>query len=103
MPITKSLSTALFIDIGNTWTKDSLLFGETGKISKDFYKEIAFCTGTGLRFDATILVIRADLGIPLRKPFLPENDRWVINKIAFGNSQWRRENLILNIAIGLPF
>lgn len=103
MPITKSLSMAWFVDIGNTWTKDTLLFGQPGKISKDFYKEIAFCTGTGLRFDATILVIRADLGIPLRKPFLPENERWVMNKIAFGNSQWRRENLILNIAIGLPF
>ncbi len=103
MPITKSLSLAWFADIGNTWTKDTLLFGESGKISKDFYKEIAFCTGTGLRFDATILVIRADIGIPLRKPFLPENERWVMNKIAFGDSQWRRENLILNIAIGLPF
>lgn len=102
-PITKSISLAWFADIGNTWTKDTLLFGQPGKISKDFYKEIAFCTGTGLRFDATILVIRADLGIPLRKPFLPENERWVMNKIAFGDSQWRRENLILNIAIGLPF
>jgi len=102
-PITKSLSLAWFADIGNTWTKDTLLFGQPGKISKDFYKEIAFCTGTGLRFDATILVIRADVGIPLRKPFLPENERWVMNKIAFGDSQWRRENLILNIAIGLPF
>lgn len=103
MPITKSVSVAWFADIGNTWTKDTLLFGQPGKISKDFYKEIAFCTGTGLRFDATILVIRADLGIPLRKPFLPENERWVMNKIAFGDPQWRRENLILNIAIGLPF
>lgn len=103
MPLTKSLSLAWFADIGNTWTKDTLLFGEPGKISKDFYKEVAFCTGTGLRFDATILVIRADLGIPLRKPFLPENERWVLNKIAFGDSQWRKENLILNIAIGLPF
>jgi len=102
-PITKSLSLAWFADIGNTWTKDTLLFGQLGKISKDFYKEIAFCIGTGLRFDATILVIRADVGIPLRKPFLPENERWVMNKIAFGDSQWRRENLILNIAIGLPF
>ena len=103
MPISKYFSLAWFADIGNTWTKDTLLFGDPGKISKDFYKEIAFCTGTGLRFDATILLIRADLGIPLRKPFLPENERWVMNKIAFGDSQWRRENLILNIAIGLPF
>ena len=103
MPLSKYVSLAWFADIGNTWTKDTLLFGQPGKISKDFYKEIAFCTGTGLRFDATILVIRADLGIPLRKPFLPEKERWVMNKIAFGNSQWRRENLILNIAIGLPF
>jgi len=103
MPVTESLSFALFADIGNTWTKDTLLFGMPGKINKDFYKEIAFCAGYGLRFDASILVIRADVGIPLRKPFLPENDRWVIDKINIGSSAWRKENLILNIAIGLPF
>lgn len=103
MPITPQLSAALFLDAGNIWTKDTLLFGATGKLTKDFYKQIAVSTGIGLRFDATVLLIRADLGIPLRKPYLPDGRKWVLNEINLGSKTWRRENLILNIAIGLPF
>lgn len=99
---TKQLGGAVFIDAGNIWTKDTLLFGEQGKLSKDFYKQIAVAAGIGIRFDATILLIRADLGVPLRKPFLPAGQRWV-SDFDFGSGAWRRENLILNIAIGYPF
>ena len=103
LPITKQISTAFFIDAGNIWNKDTLLFGPEGKFTKDFMKEIAVSSGVGVRFDAVVLLIRADLGIPLRKPYLPEAERWVINQINFGSKAWRRDNLILNIAIGLPF
>ena len=103
IPLNKSVSAAFFIDAGNIWTKDTLLFGPAGKLSKDWYKEIAVASGFGIRFDATVLIIRADLGIPLRKPFLPDGQRWVLNQFNFGSGAWRRENLILNIALGLPF
>ena len=103
IPFTKQLGGAVFIDAGNIWTKDTILFGEAGKISKDFYQQIAVAAGIGIRFDATILLIRADLGIPLRKPYLPQGQQWVYNQFDFGSGSWRRENLILNIAIGLPF
>jgi outer membrane protein assembly factor BamA len=103
IPITKSLSTAVFLDAGNIWTKDTLLFGPAGKLSKNWYKELAVATGFGLRFDANVLTIRADLGIPLRKPYLPDGQRWVFKQIDFGSGAWRRENLVLNIALGLPF
>ncbi len=103
IPFTKQLSGAIFLDAGNIWTKDTILFGQPGKLSKDFYKEIAVAGGIGIRFDATILLIRVDLGTPLRKPYLPEADRWVLNQVDFGSGSWRRENLILNIAIGYPF
>lgn len=103
IPITSNLSTAVFIDAGNIWTKDTLLFGPAGKLTKTWLKELAVATGFGLRFDAKVLVIRADLGIPLRKPYLPDGQRWVLNRIDFGSAAWRRENLILNIALGLPF
>jgi outer membrane protein insertion porin family len=103
IPITTSLSTAVFFDAGNIWTKDTLLFGPAAKLSKSWYKELAVATGIGLRFDARVLVIRADLGIPLRKPYLPDGNRWVLKQIDFGNGAWRRENLVLNIALGLPF
>ncbi|MEO6537161.1 MAG: BamA/TamA family outer membrane protein [Ferruginibacter sp.] len=103
IPFTKQLSGAIFTDVGNIWTKDTLLFGPRGKLTKDFYKELAVASGLGLRFDATVLLIRFDVGIPLRKPFLPDGQRWVLNQIDFGSKAWRRENIILNIAIGLPF
>ena len=103
IPITSNISTAVFADAGNIWTKDTLLFGPEGKLSKTWFKELAVATGIGLRFDAKVLVIRADLGIPLRKPYLPDGKRWVINQVDFGSAAWRRENLILNIALGLPF
>ena len=93
----------MFIDAGNIWTKDTILFEPRGQFTKSFYKEFAVASGLGVRFDATVLLVRVDLGIPLRKPYLPDGQRWVLNKIDFGSRAWRRENLILNIAIGLPF
>ncbi len=103
IPLTKQLSAAVFLDAGNIWTRDTLLFGPAGKFTKNFYKELAVAGGIGLRFDATVLLIRADLGMPVRKPYLPEGERWVLNQIDFGSKAWRRENLVINIAIGLPF
>lgn len=103
IPLTGNLSTALFVDAGNIWTKDTLIFGPAGKLTKSWFKEIAVAAGVGVRFDANVLIIRADLGIPLRKPYLPDGQRWAFDKVDFGSGSWRRENLILNIALGLPF
>ena len=103
VPFSKTLSGAIFLDVGNIWTKDTVLFGPQGKFTKNFLKELAVATGLGIRFDAVVLLIRADLGTPLRKPYLPDSKRWVFNNFNFGSAAWRRENLILNIAIGLPF
>lgn len=103
IPLAGALGAALFVDAGNIWTKDTLLFGEKGKLKKDFLNEMAVAGGVGLRIDVNILLIRFDLGIPLRKPYFPEGQRWVINKIDFGSREWRRQNMILNIAIGYPF
>lgn len=103
IPLTRLISGAVFVDVGNIWTKGTLLFGKQGQFSKDWYKELAVASGIGLRFDATVILIRVDLGIPLRKPYLPEGQRWVLDKIDFGSRAWRRENLVLNIALGYPF
>jgi outer membrane protein insertion porin family len=102
-PFTKQLSGAFFVDAGNVWTKDTTLFGIQGQLSKNFLKEIAVATGIGIRFDATVLLIRLDLGMPIRKPYLPDGERWFFNKIDISSAAWRKENLLVNIAIGLPF
>jgi outer membrane protein insertion porin family len=56
-----------------------------------------------LRFDLSVLVFRTDLAFPIRKPYLPDGNRWVIDAIDFGSGSWRNENLIFNLAIGYPF
>jgi hemolysin activation/secretion protein len=93
---------AAFIDAGNIWLRKENP-QKPGSDFKDWWKEMAVGAGVGLRFDASIIVVRFDLAFPLRKPWLPEGERWVIDKISFGDTKWRRENLILNIAIGYPF
>jgi outer membrane protein assembly factor BamA len=102
--IVKSLKGALFVDAGNIWLiqGDSARLG--GQFDKNkFGKEIAVGTGFGLRFDFSFFVLRFDLAFPIRKPYLPENERWVFDKIDLRSSEWRKENLVLNIAIGYPF
>ncbi|WP_462281230.1 translocation and assembly module lipoprotein TamL [Salinivirga cyanobacteriivorans] len=94
---------ALFIDAGNIW-----LFKSNSKPKGVFHfdtflDQVALGSGFGLRLDASVLVLRADLGIPLRKPWLAKKERWVIQDIDPSKSGWRNENLLLNIAIGYPF
>ena len=103
IPIAGRFSGAVFADIGNVWTKDSILFGKAGQLKKDFLKELAIASGIGLRIDASVILLRFDFGIPFRIPWLPDGQRWVIDKIALGDSRWRRDNLVFNIAIGYPF
>ncbi|MEO6949528.1 MAG: BamA/TamA family outer membrane protein [Ginsengibacter sp.] len=99
----KIIEGAFFVDAGNIWlyNKDTSRIG--ANFSKNFMKELAVGTGVGLRLNFTILLLRLDLAMPLRKPWLPEGNRWVINQIDFGSKEWRRQNLILNLAIGYPF
>lgn len=97
------LKGALFIDAGNIWMKDSILYTPKGMLTKDFIKEIALDAGVGVRLDVKILIIRLDLGIPFYKPWLPEGDRWTFNDFKPGSSIWRKDNLVWNLAIGYPF
>jgi outer membrane protein insertion porin family len=101
--ILKPVYGALFVDAGNIWLYNENPFKPGGKFSKDFVKEIAAGAGLGVRVDITILVLRLDLAFPIRKPYLPEKDRWVFDEIKLGDSNWRQENLVFNLAIGYPF
>lgn len=94
---------ALFVDAGNIWlfNEDSLKKG--AKFSKNFLKEFAVGGGVGLRFDVSFLVIRLDLAIPFRKPWLVDKERWVIDEINFRSPAWRKQNIVWNLGIGYPF
>ncbi|MBK0370441.1 translocation and assembly module lipoprotein TamL [Flavobacterium agrisoli] len=94
---------ALFVDAGNVWLLNKNPDKQGAEFSKDFMKELAVGVGAGLRFDLSFLILRFDLAFPIRKPYLPEGERWVLDQVNFGDSTWRKDNLILNIAIGYPF
>ena len=112
--ITKVIKTAVFMDAGNIWLwRPDSIKTDTAGVARvrqgaqfnrhTFLKELAVGTGAGIRLDFNFFILRFDLAFPVRKPWLPEGQRWVWDEIALGDRAWRRENLILNIAIGYPF
>lgn len=94
---------ALFIDAGNIWLSNTNPDKPGATFDKDFLKELAMGAGVGIRLDIQLFVIRLDVAFPIRKPWLTPGNRWVINEINFSDTQWRRENVIYNLAIGYPF
>lgn len=106
--IIKSFKGAVFVDAGNIWLRARSNTSDSTQIEKvfnpkTFASQVAVGTGVGVRFDLNFFVLRLDLAFPLRKPWLPEHERWVFDEIDFKSSEWRKQNLILNIAIGYPF
>lgn len=95
---------AVFADAGNVWlvNPDNLRPGGEFKMDKAFGQLYAGA-GAGIRIDAKIAVLRMDLAFPLYIPYLPENERNVMNDINFVSKSWRRDNLVFNLALGYPF
>ena len=94
---------ALFLDAGNIWLLKDNPEKPGAQFSKNFMNELAVGAGAGLRFDFSFLILRTDLAFPIRKPYLPDGQRWVLDQINFGSGMWRKENLVFNLAIGYPF
>jgi outer membrane protein assembly factor BamA len=98
---------AVFADAGNIWLINNDLDPEARKegalFNNHFMRELLVGAGAGLRLDLSFVILRLDLAFPLRKPWLPEGERWVVKDIRFGSPTWRKENLVWNLAIGYPF
>ena len=94
---------AVFVDAGNIWLYNENPGKPGARFTGDFLKELAVGAGIGIRLDITFLILRGDLATPLRKPWLAPGDRWVFRDFNLGSPEWRRENLIFNLAIGYPF
>lgn len=85
---------ALFVDAGNIWLKNSNGLQPGAVFTKNFLNDMAVDAGFGLRFDLSVLVLRTDLGVPLRYPYnRPGKKEWDMN---FRYS-------VFNLAIGYPF
>ena len=93
---------AAFTDAGNIWTiRDySTQPGGVFRFS-EFYKQIAWSYGVGLRLDFSILVFRVDFGVKLYDP----------SRINYDQKQWRTapnglgwsDDMTFHFAIGHPF
>jgi outer membrane protein assembly factor BamA len=106
--ITNYFEGALFADAGNIWMyrnfDDSFYPPEDNAVfTNKFYKQVAVGGGLGLRIVTPFVLLRFDLAVPFRKPWLPENERWVFNQFDLRTKSWRKENLVLNIAVGYSF
>lgn len=96
-PIFKFLKGAVFADAGNTWLNKPSKDAPNGEFKGSrIIKELAVSTGAGLRVDLNFFVLRFDVGIPLRKPSLPEGNRWIVENLKF-------KDVVFNLAFGYPF
>jgi outer membrane protein insertion porin family len=83
---------ALFIDAGNIWDLKSHAGLPGAAFSSHFLNQMAVDWGFGLRFDVTVMVLRTDLGFPVRFPF-PAGQPYKFNT----------RGGVFNLAIGYPF
>lgn len=97
-PIWGIIHGATFFDVGNIWflKSDPTQYSDDAVFYvKDFYKQLGFNTGLGLRFDIKFAVLRLDWGIQLHNPNNPAGERWI--------HDFRWKNTALNFGVGYPF
>ncbi len=93
---------AIFADAGNIWNLQEDKNVPGGKFRyPGFISDIALGAGLGLRFDFTFFLLRLDLAFPLADPRY--STRNFFQPVRPFDSEWRRDNLVFNLAIGYPF
>jgi len=101
--ITGPLYGAVFLDAGNIWLRNDSTYTQKpgSQFTGKFLNQLAIDAGVGIRFDITLFVIRLDVAVPIRKPWVIPP--FVLNQIKFNDPVWRRQNIVYNLAIGYPF
>lgn len=99
--VVKFLELAAFLDAGNIWTIRDYADQPGGVFLWDqFYKQIAWSYGVGVRFDLSILIFRIDFGVKLHDPSrIAEGKQW---RTAPNGLNWK-EDMTFHFAIGHPF
>lgn len=117
--VIKVIEGALFVDAGNIWVMKPNPARPGGTISTNFYNEIAFDAGIGIRIDLDFFIFRFDFAVPMKDPALDVGERWFFqpkDKINQYYKDYALRNpgtiykpysvlsrLNLNIGIGYPF
>ena len=99
--VLRFMELAAFTDAGNIWTIDNYNTQPGGVFLFDeFYKQIAWSYGAGIRFDLSILIFRIDFGVKLYDPSLiAEGKAWRTANTGLG---WKHD-MTFHFAIGYPF
>jgi outer membrane protein insertion porin family len=93
-------SSCLFVDIGNVWfLRKNPDFPDGTLTSGRFLKDLAVCTGTGLRMDFDFLKVRLDYGLKVKNP-APQPDKVASQNKWFYNFPF---DGIVQIGINYPF
>ncbi len=96
--ITKILKGAVFVETGNIWLINEDEYRPGAKFDvRTFINQLAVGGGVGLRFDFSFFVLRTDLGVPLRTPYVRDDRNWRI-----GTGSIFSETMFY-LAIGYPF
>lgn len=96
-PILGYFNGAVFLDAGNIWLLKDDVNRPGGQLKmKHFLDQLALGTGVGLRFDMSMLVVRADLGIAIHAPY-------DTGKGGYFNIPSFKKALGFHLAIGYPF
>ena len=96
--MSKIVHGALFIDAGNVW----LINPDESRPGAEFHfntfaGQLAVGTGIGLRFDFNFFILRLDVGLPIRTPYVENGSNWIRSKSEIWNDK------VFNFAIGYPF
>lgn len=97
------LELAAFTDAGNIWTVKAYKNQPYGQFNiKDFYKELGWSVGVGIRPNLSFLILRFDAGMQLYNPANPlpgaqNTSKWVITHPVF------KDNFAWHFAVGYPF
>lgn len=96
-PILGYFNGAVFLDAGNIWLLKDDETRPGGLLTmKHFFDDLAVGAGVGLRFDMSMLVVRADLGIVVHAPY-------DTGKSGYFNIPNFKNGHAFHIAIGYPF
>ena len=95
------LELAAFLDAGNIWTIRDYQDQAGGVFLFDqFYKQIAWSYGVGVRFDLSLFIFHIDFGVKLHDPSrIAEGKQW---RTAANGLGWN-DDMTFHFAIGYPF
>ena len=99
--VIKFLELAAFVDAGNIWTIRDYPDQPGGAfLWNEFYKQIAWSYGVGIRFDLSLFIFRVDFGVKLHDPSrISEGKQWR----TAGNGLGWKDDMTFHFAIGYPF